>query len=166
MNKLGILLSLILVFGLAACAPGTEDPGPDPEQLEAVLAKYSSDRSEVLLAIGNARGEELGRSPELDRAAMRHALDLATHRTATHMGEDGSSPAERIREAGGQMEGVREFIFRIEGDRDDLGAIAAATWLAPHDENAVLTEPATHAAVAFAPLEEGGCVGVLLLAQR
>lgn len=166
MKTTGILLSLILAFGLVACDPGTEDPGPDPEQLAEVLAKYSSDRSEVLLAIGQARGIEFETSEELDRAAMRHALDLSRHRTITHMGDDGSGPAQRIREAGGQIDGVREFIFRIEGDRDDLGAIAAQTWLAPLDDNAVLTEPATHAAVAFAPLDEGGCVGVLLLAQR
>jgi hypothetical protein len=161
-----LLLLLCLLAGVVACDPGTEDPGPDPDQLEAVLKKYSSNRSEVIVAIGKARGKTLERSVELDRAAARHALDLATHRTSTHMGEDGSWPAQRIREAGGEMQSVREFIFRIEGDRDDLGALAAQTWLAPHDQNAVLTEPCTHAAVAFAPLEEGGCVGVLLLAQR
>ena len=166
MARFSLLLLLCLLAGLIACAPGSEDPGPDAEQLEAVLKKYSGDRSEVLLAIGNARGTELGRSAKLDRAAARHALDLAGHRTSTHMGQDGSGPAQRIREAGDRMRDVHEFIFRIEGDRDDLGAIAAQTWLAPHEQNAVLTEPCTHAAVAFAPLDEGGYVGVLLLAQR
>lgn len=64
------------------------------------------------------------------------------------------------------MKGVREFLFRVEGHMDDLGTRAAGTWLAPFEDNGVLTEPCTHAAVAFAPLEDGGCVGVLLLAQR
>jgi len=161
-----LLLSLCLLLGLVACESGTEDPGPDPEQLEAVLEEYNGERTQVILAIGDARGMELATSVELDRAAARHALDLAQHRASSHLGEDGSSPMQRIHEAGCDVQGAREFMFRVEGDPDDLGAYAARTWLAPFKDNGVLTEPCTHAAVAFAPLEDGGCVGVLLLAQR
>jgi uncharacterized protein YkwD len=160
-----MLLSFCLLFGLVACESETETY-TDPGQVDAVLSEYAAERAEVIAAIGDARGIELSSSPALDRAAARHALELAGHRTSTHLGADGSSPVERIREAGARMRGVREFIFRIEGDPEDLGRRAAHTWLAPFDDNAVLTEPCTHAAVAFAPLEEGGSVGVLLLAQR
>ena len=166
MARFGMLLSLLLLVGLVACETDSGTPAVDAGQIDAVLSEYSADRAAVMSAISDARGMELATSATLDQAAARHALDLAHHRTATHMGQDGSSPHQRMHEAGGDMRHVREFIFRIEGDPEDLGAAAATTWLAPHDQNAVLTEPCTHAAVAFAPLEEGGCVGVLLLAQR
>ena len=165
MNKIGILLSLILMLGLVACEP-ERYPESSTGEVDAVLVEYSAERATVVSAIADARDLDLQTSEALDRAAASHALDLARHRTSTHLGQDGSSPRERMRRAGSQMRDVREFIFRIEGHCEDLGAMAAGTWLAPHDENAVLTEPATHAAVAFAPLEEGGSVGVLLLAQR
>jgi uncharacterized protein YkwD len=166
MRKSGILLALVLALGLVACESETPEPVIEPAQLDAVLAEYSADRAEVVSAIAEARDLDLQTTEALDRAAARHALDLASHRTSTHMGGDGSSPMERLRHAGAGMKSVREFIFRIEGDRDDLGNRAAKTWLAPVGHNGVLTEPCTHAAVAFAPLEDGGCVGVLLLAQR
>lgn len=91
MARISLLLSFCMLLGLVACESGTEDPGPDPGQLERVLAEYSDDRSMVISAIGGARGMDLASSPELDRAAARHALDLARHRTSTHMGHDGSS---------------------------------------------------------------------------
>ena len=65
-----------------------------------------------------------------------------------------------------QTDGVREFIFQIEGEPEDLAERALAAWLAPFEDNGVMTEPATHAAVAFAPTADGGYVGGLLLAQR
>ena len=166
MRKSGILLALVVAIGLVACESDTPEPAIEPGQVDAVLAEYSNDRAEVIAAISEARDLDLETTPGLDRAAARHALDLASHRTSTHIGVDGTSPIERMRMSGSEMKRVREFIFRIEGHRDDLGRRAAKTWLAPMGKNGVLTEPCTHAAVAFAPLEDGGCVGVLLLAQR
>jgi hypothetical protein len=161
-----MFLSLILLVGLAACGEEPERAAVDPGQLDTVLAEHSADRAAVIAAVGEARGTELETTVALDRAAARHALDLASHRTATHMGQDGSHPMARLRDAGAEMSGVSEFIFRVESDPEDLGGSAAAAWLAPIKDNGVLTEPCTHAAVAFAPLEDGGWVGVLLLAQR
>jgi uncharacterized protein YkwD len=161
-----MFLSLLLIVGLVACGEEPEQASVDPGQLDTVLAEYSADRAAVIAAVGEARGMELQTSNALDRAAARHALDLASHRTATHMGQDGSHPMTRLHEAGAGMSDVREFIFRVESDPEDLGRSAAMAWLAPMKDNGVLTEPGTHVAVAFAPLEDGGCVGVLLLAQR
>jgi len=48
-----------------------------------------------------------GWSTELAASAQRHADDLAAHRMASHTGSDGSTPAQRIAEAGyGAWEGV------------------------------------------------------------
>ncbi len=172
MSATKILLSLLLLVGLTACESDTPDTVAGPGQIDQVLDEFVSARSQVIQSLGDARGTDLSASAALDRAAARHALDLATHRTSTHLGLDGSSPRERIASHGGQMNRQREFIFRIEGDpgdqadHTDLADRALATWLAPLPDNAVLTESATHAAVAFAPTMDGGYVGVLLLAQR
>lgn len=161
-----ILLSALLLVGLVACENEPPAEVVDAGLLDQVLSDYSGARATVVARVADAREAELETSGALDRAAARQALDLSTHRTSTHMGQDGTSPFERMRAEGATLENVREFIFRIEGEPADLGARAAASWLAPFDENGVLTEPATHVAVAFAPVAEGGYVGVLLLAQR
>lgn len=162
----GILVSVLLVTGFAACESSPDSPATDLALVEASLDQFATDRARVIQAVGAAREQELHQTTPLDHAAARHALDLAQHRTSTHMGFDGSSPSQRVAMHGVRMDSVSEFIFQIEGEPDDLGARAAATWLAPFEDNAVRTETATHAAVAFAERTDGGYVGVLLLAQR
>ena len=164
MNR--ILLSLALIGGLVACESEPMDTGVDTNRIDTVLDEHAGDRGQVISTLAAARDTELNTSTALDRAAARHALDLADRRVSTHIGSDGSSPRERLSDAGLVMDGVREFIFQIQGEPEDLAERALATWLAPFEGNGVLTEPATHAAVAFAPTETGGYVGVLLLAQR
>jgi len=142
------------------------DTGVNANSIDTVLNEHAADRDQVISSLADARDIELGTSTALDRAAARHAIDLADRRLSTHIGSDGSSPRERLSDAGVRMDGVREFIFQIQGEPENLAERALAAWLAPFEDNAVLTEPATHAAVAFAPIAEGGYVGVLLLAQR
>jgi uncharacterized protein YkwD len=165
-NTTRILLSLALLCGLAACESEPMDTGVDANSIDTVLNEHAADRDQVISSLADARDIELTTSTALDRAAARHALDLADRRMSTHIGRDGSSPRERLSDAGAEIDGVREFIFQIQGEPENLAERALATWLAPFEDNAVLTEPATHAAVAFAPTEDGGYVGVLLLAQR
>jgi hypothetical protein len=165
-NVSRILLSLALMGGLVGCESEPMDQGVDANRIDTALTDYAADRGQVISSIADARDIELTTSTALDRSAARHALDLADRRVSTHIGSDGSSPMERLSDAGMEMDGVREFIFQIRGEPKDLAGSALATWLAPFKDNGVLTEPATHAAVAFAPTEDGGYVGVLLLAQR
>lgn len=161
-----ILIPALLLLGLVACENEPVTVAVDTGQLDLVLGDYADERAQVIETVSAARGIELQNSGALDRAAARQALDLASHRESTHLGQDGSSPFDRVVAEGGELDQVREFIFRIEGQPDDLAARAASSWLAPFERNAVLIEPATHAAVAFAPVAEGGYVGVLLLAQH
>lgn len=176
MSTTRILLALTLMAGLsafAACDSGDQDTRTDLTQVASVdravdrsLDEFAAARSEVLAGIDRARGQQLVRNTALDRAAARHALDLAGRRTMTHIGQDGSSPLGRAGAYGAQLGKVSEHIFRIEGEPTDLGDRALAAWVAPFADNAVLTDPATHIAVAFAESPDGGYVGVLLLAQR
>ena len=160
------LLSLLLLLGLVACESEPAEDAVDVSRLDQVLDDYSTERARVVESVSDARESALETSAALDRAAARQALDLAAHRTTTHVGRDGTSPFDRVRAEGGDLDEVREFIFRVEGDPEDLADRAAASWLAPFEDNAVRAVPATHVAVAFAPVNEGGYVGVLLLAQR
>jgi uncharacterized protein YkwD len=65
------------------------------------------------------------RSDELDEAARKHALDIATHSAMGHDGSDGSSAGERAEDAG--------YHWRIVGENVAAGQIAAEevvdTWL-------------------------------------
>jgi uncharacterized protein YkwD len=67
----------------------------------------------------------LRRSPQLDDAARKHALDIATHSAMGHEGSDGSSAGERAESAG--------YHWRIVGENVAAGQIAAEevvdTWL-------------------------------------
>jgi uncharacterized protein YkwD len=169
-----ILFSLLLLGGLAgltslvACesSPETEATPADAGQIDGVLDEYATARAEVLSSIAAARNLDLATDRTLDRAAARHALDLAERSESSHIGADGSSPQARLQASGFAGRHAREFLFQIQGEPADLGASAAKSWLAPFEDNGVLTEPATHAGVAFAPTADGGYVGVLILAQR
>ncbi|HIE39564.1 MAG TPA: CAP domain-containing protein, partial [Anaerolineae bacterium] len=86
-----LLLTLITLGGLFL-SPGQADAQEeDPAALFYAL-------------VNQARlGEGLppyGWSDLLAAAAQRHADDLAAHRLASHTGSDGSTPAQRIAEAG------------------------------------------------------------------
>jgi uncharacterized protein YkwD len=166
-----ILFSLLLLgslTSLVACesSPEPEATSADAGRIDGVLDEYATARAEVLSSIAAARDLDLTNDRTLDRAAARHALDLAERRETSHLGSDGSSPQSRLRASGFAGRQAREFLFQIQGEPEDLGASAAKSWLAPFEDNGVLTEPATHAGVAFAPTSDGGYVGVLILAQR
>jgi uncharacterized protein YkwD len=111
-NTTRILLSLALLCGLAACESEPMDTGVDANSIDTVLNEHAADRDQVISSLADARDIELTTSTALDRAAARHALDLADRRMSTHIGRDGSSPRERLSDAGAEIDGVREFIFQ------------------------------------------------------
>jgi uncharacterized protein YkwD len=88
----------------------------------------------------------------LDRAAQRHSEDMARHAHLGHTGSDGSSPADRIREAGYRAGHNAEAIA--------AGATSAsavvAVWMDSRPHRAILlTCRYTHAGVGVAAGEGG-----------
>jgi len=83
----------------------------------------------------------------LDRAALEHSQDMATHNYMDHTGRDGSSPADRITRAG--------YKWRMVGENLASGVMtpeeAVAGWLqSPHHCENLMTARFTEMGVAFA----------------
>ena len=75
-------------------------------------------------------------SPALNYAAQRHSLDMTTRRFSDHSGSDGSTPAQRAREA--FYEGTAQELVVSERDLD----AALTDWLADPMVRATLLAPA------------------------
>ncbi len=123
-SLLGIFLALLLL----AAFPG---PGMRP------VAAQDDPATRFHRLINAARLEEglppLGWSRLLTQAAQQHADDMATHALGGREGSDGSTPRQRIRQAGYQAwhDGllVNEFVWLGLG-----GAENAMGWLRGHPE--------------------------------
>lgn len=90
-KALRFLLILAVLCGLTWLADRTGAQGESPaKELYALV-------NQVRLDNGLA---PYGWSDQLAAAAQRHADDLAAHNLASHTGSDGSTPAQRIAEAG------------------------------------------------------------------
>jgi len=68
-----------------------------------------------VITILNRKRLELGLAPlnshgDLDAAARRHSADMAAQQFISHTGSDGSSPWDRMRDAGYQMRSGRENV--------------------------------------------------------
>jgi uncharacterized protein YkwD len=97
-------LSLLACFGpsrrLGAddrqTPPRGSDTQPDREDAERivrVLKLHNAERARAKL-------HSLEVNPRLQKAAERHARDMAAHRKMSHVGSDDSKPLDRIKDAG------------------------------------------------------------------
>ncbi|GAA3290957.1 hypothetical protein GCM10020295_06560 [Streptomyces cinereospinus] len=78
----------------ATTAPGTSGPAaPDSSAVNRVVALVNSER-------GKAGCSPVQLNAKLTQAAQAHSADMASHRTMSHTGSDGSDPGRRITEAG------------------------------------------------------------------
>ncbi len=89
----------------------------------------------------------LSLAPALERAALEHSQDMATHADLDHIGHDRSTPGERITRAG--------FAWRLVGENIASGVPtpeeAVEGWLhsPPHCEN-IMTAGFTQMGIAYA----------------
>ncbi|MFG3251185.1 CAP domain-containing protein [Streptomyces sp. NPDC048187] len=102
-----------------------------------------------MVAAVNRRRAEAGCAPvrlhkALNRAAGRHSAAMARAGRLTHTGADGSSPADRMREAGYRVGSSGENLTAGSGSAQ----AAVAVWMrsAPH-RHILLTCRYTHAGV-------------------
>ncbi len=109
MSIISRLLSVILLFGLAACAPPPEPQlGPDGKPLPRRYQISAGDTSRIqfrMLDSVNALRDAAGAVPvefdsRLNAAAATHARDMAVQNRPWHFGSDGSSPIDRVRRVG------------------------------------------------------------------
>jgi len=83
----------------------------------------------------------------LDKAAQRHASDMARHKQMTHAGSDGSTPAQRVTRQGYRWKAVGENVAAGAGSAEEV----VAGWLASpgHCAN-IMNSQFTEMGVAFA----------------
>lgn len=76
----------------------------------------------------------LARASELARAACRHSTDMANHNFLAHIGSDGSTPGQRIKEAG--------YGWRAWGENIAAGYLSpedvVAAWMASSGHRSVI----------------------------
>lgn len=111
----------LLVF---VCLTGADcrQPAPVPPPPAPLPVDDKEDKLPPLVKAINAYRATQGLkpyvySPELQKAAQRHADDMARHRRLSHTGSDGSSFSQRARAAGFSMSAGGEII--AEGDETE-----------------------------------------------
>ncbi|MDY0811816.1 CAP domain-containing protein [Kitasatospora purpeofusca] len=112
-------------------------------------------RTEMLNAVNAERGR-VGAQPvrlddRLSAAAQRHANDMASHDLTQHDGTDGSSPWDRIRDAG--------FTSRASAENVTPGNSvpeAMRMWMnSPHHRDNILSPAYNHIGIGYAPRQRG-----------
>jgi uncharacterized protein YkwD len=146
-----IALGCMLAAGCASGPPprdpraGPEPPlwGGDPADPEAALAAWHNRLR------ARAGLPPLKPSAELTAAAQRHARDMAAQRRMRHRGSDGTTPFERMTQAG--------YVYRAAGEnvahgQPSVDAVMAAWWRSPpHRSNILGTFSQIGAGSATAP---------------
>jgi uncharacterized protein YkwD len=110
-----LILVLVSLFALAACAPPPPSIGPDGQPLPQVYRIKAADTAKIqfrVLDSVNALRAGAGQPPlelnsNLNAAAATHARDMSVQNRPWHFGSDGSSPLDRIARSGygGQLVG-------------------------------------------------------------
>ncbi|MCZ7575498.1 MAG: CAP domain-containing protein [Ardenticatenaceae bacterium] len=84
-------------------ATATPSPPDQSPQEQAIVTRINAERAARDLP-------PLAVAPELIQAARRHSRDMAEHHLTGHIGSDGSTPGQRIREAGYNWSTENEII--------------------------------------------------------
>ncbi len=89
-------MRVVTILGVTLCLVSTgyaQRPRRDPIDIPLLIELHNQQRAEAKLP-------PLSADPLLEVAAKAHAKDMGDHATMTHIGSDGSKPAERIERAG------------------------------------------------------------------
>ncbi len=132
-----VVLSLALIFGVAACTPASNPPTTSDGRIGKV---YRINRGDVgklqfrMLDSVNALRSSSGSSPvqlnaALNAAAATHARDMSVQNRPWHFGSDGSSPIDRVQRVGYSGRLVGENIS--ESYETELQTLAA--WMEQPD---------------------------------
>lgn len=144
MNSVKALV-LLATLGLAACADKGQQLGPDgkplPELYKITKKEAAAIPGRVLTNINELRAKR-GTAPvamnaALSSAAMRHSKDMADQNRPWHWGSDGSSPVDRVRQAGFPGTFVGENIS--ETYENDVQTLSA--WMGLADTRDVVLNP-------------------------
>ena len=144
MLRLFTLFSAALI-ALSACAPATQQLGPDGKPLPQLYRIGRGDTAKVQFrmldsvnALRSAAGlTELSFDSKLNAAAATHARDMSIQNRPWHFGSDGSSPIDRVNRVGFDGRLIGENISETyETELETLGA-----WMEQPDTRRVILSP-------------------------
>jgi uncharacterized protein YkwD len=154
---LDILAFRILTIAVVLIPVAADDPKPKPADAADATPKLDvTTELPELIAAHNAERKKkdlppLEPEPRLAAAARRQALDMAEHEKMAHEGTDGSTPADRVKDAG--YKGLRSGENVAYGYRD-IPALMEGWMNSPHHRDNILGE-FTQIGVARARSEKG-----------
>lgn len=144
MKRSALALVGALLLGACAVAPAPE-LGPDGQPIPVAYTITSREAAQIgprvhaqvnqLRAQSGMAPVEL--DPALNNAALVHARDMAAQNRAWHFGTDGSSPADRARNAGYTGFLVGEAIS--ESYENDMATLNA--WMQTRDTRDIIMDP-------------------------
>jgi uncharacterized protein YkwD len=150
------LLAAMLLMSMVGCAAPERPTDPDaPSPESAIVTMINEHRA-------NAGCPVVTPDERLAAAARRHATDMRDRGVRDHPGSDGSTPAQRIDDAGYTTAGATgEILYWSEPSGSPRAAVAAwmnspahrdviRTCRLTHAGAAVVTEPGFAAVVDFA----------------
>ena len=138
-------LTVLMGFGLLACATPAPLSGPDGKPLPQLyqIGAGDSDRIQLrfldgLNAVRQASGAPAVQlSSELTAAAATHSRDMSVQNRPWHFGSDGSSPLDRVRRVGYRGNLLGENIS--ETYETELETLSA--WMEAPDQRDVILDP-------------------------
>lgn len=146
------MVALCSTLALSACGFGfgfrqaaAPAVGPDGNAVPVAYRITPADEAAIPnRVLGNVNGLRAGSgapplmlNPQLNAAATAHARDMAAQNRAWHFGSDGSSPIERVRNAGYAGRLVGENIS--ETYENDTATLSA--WMQTRDTRDVIMDP-------------------------
>ena len=139
-------LALVGAIFLAGCATSPQpELGPDGLPLPVAYTITAREAAQIaprmLAQVNQLRAQSglgpLVLDPALTNAALAHSRDMAAQNRAWHFGSDGSSPPDRVRNAGYFGTLIGEAIS--ESYENDMATLNA--WMASRDTRDIIMDP-------------------------
>jgi uncharacterized protein YkwD len=160
-NRILATIASALALGLLACAGSATPLRGDDKQPSSLGQELQPDR-ELLDRIAEviklhnaerarAKLHSLEVNPRLQKAAERHARDMAAKSTMSHIGSDNSKPVDRVKDAG--------YVYRRAGENIAFGRFTSVQlmkgWMESDVHKRNILGSFSHIGVAGATAENG-----------
>jgi uncharacterized protein YkwD len=135
--------------------PPTPNPTSTPTNPpDGTLSSYEQQTVDII----NQRRRQMGRrelsvNPQLTAAARRHSQDIHAHNLCQHDGTDGTSPWDRVRQAGYPGQPLGEVAGCGYGTPE---AVVNGWWGSPRHKAILIDANATEIGMGWTPASGGG----------
>lgn len=136
----GCAAAIAVAGSVLAAGPALADGG-----VGSVRTPMGGDQGAAVLGQINATRAANGcgpvaANPQLTASAARQADDMLAHGVQGHFGSDGSTPAQRIKDAGYAYANIGEIVFWSTGPGGGTAAAAVTWWMNSPRHRAIITD--------------------------